>query len=82
MKNIKVNYTDENGKRTSTTINRNICWRYFQNTETYKEEKGGKDSIRQEIQRFVNSIKVSNGKINQNLIEDLLINAIIEGKAS
>lgn len=78
MKNIKVNYTDYEGKRTSTTINWHLCWRYFKNTEIYKNKEGGKDSIRQEVQKFVNEISVSNGRINQDLIEDLLFIEILD----
>lgn len=77
MKNVKVNYTDKDGKRTSTTINGNICWQYFKKSDIYKNSEGGKDSIRQEIQRFVNTIKVSNYHIDKDLIESMLLIHVI-----
>lgn len=78
MKNIKVNYKDLVGnKRTSTTINGVICWAYFKQTDTYKNNEGDSSSLTRCIQDFVNSISLSSGAINKSLIEDLLINHIM-----
>ena len=77
MKNIKVNYTDAKNNRTSTTINGQICWAYFKQTNSYKYNTGDKDTLIQEIQKFVNTIKVSNGAIDKGLIEDLMLNHIM-----
>lgn len=78
MKNIKVNYTDADGKRTSTTINGNICWSYFKtiNRGNNDIEKG----LIKEIQDFVNSIKLSSGCLDKSLIEDLLLNHIMSNE--
>lgn len=79
MKNIKVNYIDENAKRTSTTINGTICWHFFKGSETYKnDEGGGHKAVIREVQEYVNSITISAGSLNKNLIEDLMVHEIIE----
>ena len=87
MKNIKVNYTNEQGKRTSTTLNYNICWQYFITTDIFKSDVSMcfKDSampfLITEIQNFVNSIKfdyISKSKgINKQVFEELLMHSIV-----
>ena len=77
MKNIKVNYTDGEGKRTSTTISGSICWAYFKQTDIYKNNQGDSSSVGRSIQDFVNSISLSSGCLSKSLIEDLLINHIM-----
>lgn len=78
MKNIKVNYRDLPGnKRTSTTINGAICWAYFKQTDTYKNNEGDSSSVTRCIQDFVNSISLSSGAVHKSMIESLLINHIM-----
>lgn len=72
MKNIKVNYTDYEGKRTSTTINFAICenlyWkkvsidkrRKLINEENYQEKE--RKLITETAQEFVNNLLKSQEK--------------------
>lgn len=76
MKNIKVNFTDANG-RTSTTINGQICWAYFKQTDVYKNDEGDASFLGRAVQDFVNSIKVERKYMSKMLIEDLLLNHIM-----
>ena len=78
MKNIKVNYMGADGKRTSTTLNGNICWSYFKTIN--RGNNNIETGLIKEIQNFVNSIKVSNDYLDKSLIEDLLLNHIMSNE--
>lgn len=77
MKKIKVNYTDANTKRTSTTINPQIAWFFFKTTEIYLNGEGDSSSITTCIQDFVNNATVSVGSLSKATIEDLLLHHIV-----
>ena len=55
MKNIKVNYTDFSGKRTSTTINGTIANVYYResNLEKFKETLYNRRLHEQELRRII-----------------------------
>lgn len=77
MKNIKVNYKDENGNRTSTTVNGTIAFHYYmaimqedidtKNVDIYIETRSA-------VQKFVNTLTHSVEKDN---IESQLIFRIV-----
>ena len=53
MKNIKVNYTNQDGKRTSTTINKSICEYYYYATATDEERMTLKDWCENDTKGYV-----------------------------
>lgn len=87
MKNIKVNYTNECGNRTSTTLNYNICWQYFITTDTFKSDVSmcfkdyAMPFLVAEIQNFVNRIKFDDSSkskgVNKQVFEELLMYSIV-----
>lgn len=87
MDNVKVNYIGKDGNRTSTTLSGVICWAYFKTTDTYKSSidmvfiQNGRQLLVQEVQNFVNNLKISNGQgLTKTLIEDLLLYRIMEDR--
>lgn len=85
MKNIKVNFKDSNNKRTSTTINGNISWAYFQNTDEFNQwlDTGNPNEIlhpyiTKSLQRFIKNISIHEARLlNKDVIETKLIHAIV-----
>lgn len=88
MQNIKVNFTNVAGKKTSTTISHSIAWAYYEQSDTHKNDDRPYNDIHQkmtkEIQSFVNSIDLSQSTsvspgegITKAVIEDMLMNRIL-----
>lgn len=85
MDNVKVNYIGKDGNRTSTTLNGLICWAYFKTTDAYKSSidmafiQNARQSLVQEVQNYVNNLKLSGGQcLTKNIIEDLLLYTIMD----
>ena len=76
MTHIKINYTNVNGKRSSTTINRNIAFHFYiaiKATESQELPDDYEDRIRRTVQRFVNE---SEYQYDKDRIENELLHEI------
>lgn len=77
MSHIKINYTGLNGKRTSTTINRNIAFHFYL-TNNPMGFKGLPDNyeedMKQMVQKFANELT---NQIDKNNIESAILHEIV-----
>lgn len=66
MSNIKINYTNSLGKRTSTTINKNIATHFYYTTDDNKSfdkiPSDYNERIQREVQKFVNEMSYQGDK--------------------
>lgn len=83
MSNIKINYTNIDGKRTSTTINRAIAKHFYYTTDDYETNRGKgipsdyNERIKKEVQEFVNEMNLH---IDKDYIENSLLFEIADRK--